>query len=727
MNQLLKCLAVACVCLGLSNPAHAQVTQTFTSLEALVAGAEDVVRGPIVKVTRDVKVPKDGKDADGTQWPRGLVEYTFTVRIDETLRGKKAGEIELIRTTSARDMRYPQWCDAGTEFLWFLGQRDVYANVTHGDTDRKWGAIRLGDPVASERDYCTHTPPIFAMDFRVLTSREDILAAARNVAASIARSPRKRIEFATIDLPGDIAVRCRATSARDFFKVPIVAELEPIARKMITAPHELIPGFVPGETSQKFLRLGGVEFLGHFKSDENAELLKGLLDDSFYFVFDEDQHGKPLKQPVRKYVTRTAAYQILKRWKVAVPKPVLKEPHIRKSDATRSAPQQPPEQEKNGDGQQGKTDSPKAEPLILEVQTKSRDGLLRLEVMVTPGTDFRVSSSLKRAKWTLHGSAENMVGGVVAIRYSIERSNDAGPTVIDRQFKIDELDGFAWVGIIGGSSITRSWLRRGVDPVPVLNRILARRDKSFGGAAHYLTELDPAAQSAAVPQLIAALNDGIDETNRPAYDSLRAAAAQALGQFGPTAKAAVPALVERLEDENAYVRVSAATALWRINRHAAAVPALIAELKNEDRHVRSRAVGDLGDIADSRNSSVVIPVLISTLTNDEQANVRQRAAYALATTRGLAKSAVPALKTALEDKDDEVRRAASYAIDVIMGRKQDSNAAPPEHQEDSTLLHSLDSSKDPLWPLAIALDRQLTASRDDRRIQIRRLETGETV
>ena len=212
-------LPAICICSVFVNLAQAQVTQTFTSLEALVAKAEDVVRGPIVKVARDVKVPKNGKRADGTELPDGLVEFTFTVRIDETLRGKKAGETELVRTTSAYDMRYTQWCDAKTEFLWFLGRQDAYSNVTHGDMDHKWGALRLGEPVPGDRLYGSHTPPIFAMDFRVLTSREDILAAARNVAASIVRSTRKRIAFATIDLPRDIAVRCRATSARDFFTV----------------------------------------------------------------------------------------------------------------------------------------------------------------------------------------------------------------------------------------------------------------------------------------------------------------------------------------------------------------------------------------------------------------------------------------------------------------------------------------------------------------------------
>ena len=43
------------------------------------------------------------------------------------------------------------------------------------------------------------------------------------------------------------------------------------------------------------------------------------------------------------------------------------------------------------------------------------------------------------------------------------------------------------------------------------------------------------------------------------------------------------------------------------------------------------------------------------------------------------------------------------------------------------LLRSLDSSKEMLWPMAIALDRGLTASLDEKGIKIRRLDTGETV
>ncbi|MCH7725693.1 MAG: WD40 repeat domain-containing protein [Planctomycetes bacterium] len=42
-------------------------------------------------------------------------------------------------------------------------------------------------------------------------------------------------------------------------------------------------------------------------------------------------------------------------------------------------------------------------------------------------------------------------------------------------------------------------------------------------------------------------------------------------------------------------------------------------------------------------------------------------------------------------------------------------------------LRSLDSSKEQLWPMAVALDRGLTASRDENGIKVRRLDTGKTV
>ena len=73
---------------------------------------------------------------------------------------------------------------------------------------------------------------------------------------------------------------------------------------------------------------------------------------------------------------------------------------------------------------------------------------------------------------------------------------------------------------------------------------------------------------------------------------VRALAAEALGQMGPEAKTAVPALTEMLDDRVADVRRSAAAALGKMGPEARpAVPALkkAAEDIDEDDSVRKTA------------------------------------------------------------------------------------------------------------------------------------------
>ena len=104
------------------------------------------------------------------------------------------------------------------------------------------------------------------------------------------------------------------------------------------------------------------------------------------------------------------------------------------------------------------------------------------------------------------------------------------------------------------------------------------------------TELEgPQTQQAIIPELMKALNDGIDHSEKPPLETIRVTTARTLGDLGPIAEPAVPALVARLKDDNGYVRVAAAVALWKINQHPAAGPALKTELHNETQGVRHRA------------------------------------------------------------------------------------------------------------------------------------------
>ena len=92
----------------------------------------------------------------------------------------------------------------------------------------------------------------------------------------------------------------------------------------------------------------------------------------------------------------------------------------------------------------------------------------------------------------------------------------------------------------------------------------------------------------AVPALIAALKDEVA--------AVRAAAANALGNIGPDAKGAAPPLTEALTDDAASVRVNAAIALAKIDGKAAvALPVLVDVVENRS-HGRQaeRALGERG-------------------------------------------------------------------------------------------------------------------------------------
>ena len=224
---------------------------------------------------------------------------------------------------------------------------------------------------------------------------------------------------------------------------------------------------------------------------------------------------------------------------------------------------------------------------------------------------------------------------------------------------------------------------------------------------------------AAVPALIASLKSmggnyvaeamekiGIDvKTDVPALvEVLRdhnQEAARILGNIGPPARAAIPALSESFKDENGVVRCAAALAVWKITAEAnTVVPLLTGLLDDKDSSVRRSAAYSLGQIGlaakpaipalvklyddKDRVSAVVaskalgkigpaaIPAIVQFL-NDKNKNswVRQQAVYSL---WQMGSVAVPSLTELLQEKDDTVRQTAAEALKVI---KQFKNMRPP--------------------------------------------------
>ena len=108
------------------------------------------------------------------------------------------------------------------------------------------------------------------------------------------------------------------------------------------------------------------------------------------------------------------------------------------------------------------------------------------------------------------------------------------------------------------------------------------------------------------------------ETNE--YFSLRAAAACALGNIGPSAKDAMPELRAAMQESNAYLRGQSAVAVWRIDSDVdAALPVLLELLPTISEHAKWDwiiALGEMGPLA-----SNAIPQLEQELITSQQAGV----------------------------------------------------------------------------------------------------------
>jgi HEAT repeat protein len=187
------------------------------------------------------------------------------------------------------------------------------------------------------------------------------------------------------------------------------------------------------------------------------------------------------------------------------------------------------------------------------------------------------------------------------------------------------------------------------------------REGRYGAMSHdaiaALGRIGPAAK-AAVPALIAAVKE---EDSDP--DHLTAAAAiQTLGKMGPAAKEAIPLLTELLK-RNFILSDAAIEALQELGPEAkSAIPALTHEMKSAVGWRRVRAALALCKI-DGQGSQYV-PVVVECL-KDSDPTTRFGAAHALGTIGPAATSAIPSLRAALNDEQDMVRSAAGEALHQI--------------------------------------------------------------
>jgi HEAT repeat protein len=159
--------------------------------------------------------------------------------------------------------------------------------------------------------------------------------------------------------------------------------------------------------------------------------------------------------------------------------------------------------------------------------------------------------------------------------------------------------------------------------------------------------------SSGVPALTRALeNDGASE--------VRAAATGALGAMPVASKPALPVSINRLDDEDKFVRLVAANTIAAIDADQAtiAIPPLIKLLNDSDELVRLNAASSLGEIGP--NSAAAITALLNAF-DDKESIVRSITVYALRSAQIRHEEIVPILINEFNNK-----RSARYRINIVV-------------------------------------------------------------
>jgi HEAT repeat protein len=236
----------------------------------------------------------------------------------------------------------------------------------------------------------------------------------------------------------------------------------------------------------------------------------------------------------------------------------------------------------------------------------------------------------------------------------------------------------------------------------------------------------------ATPPLIEILRDDC------ANDQARLGALEALGRIGPSRAEVLPAIIATLESvdrgrdglgwsADLERRVAAAEILELFGGHAApAVPALIRATRDESlllRRAAANTLGLIGRVAEPAASELVDLVLF-----DEQEEVRDLAARALARIGGTAEQALARL---LADREASVRERAARALTQLTSAAPETVAALQGACDDPSGMVRV-ACLDALWRItkdpAFVLDRVVDElSSEDREVRVRAVRLLESM
>ena len=362
MQRIFAVIFMAPVLLGFlgSREATAQIGMTAKSMEWQVARSDVVIRATITKVVRD----KPRRETDQ------LVDIRVTLKVLETLKGKKSESITYL-TDTMKDWRiYEAWRDARLEFIVFLVRNKDFrvedkspafaASCPLRDFGDGWNLLRLGPPVPAEDGVLMFPGGIFDMKLNVAVTPDQILRSVRQ--AALFKQEITHPKSHDVRIPGFVMQWSGRSGDVNHIIMPIDSRLEFLARELIRIPGEILSKRGNSRYKRKKdeehhkifakrlgaakthkhrrriksewrrwtqlgmneLREEGAKALCYFKSNENIAMLKPLLHDHSVQSEIHNDYSETV------YYIRKAAYETLLRWSVKVKKLLLVVPGSRK-------------------------------------------------------------------------------------------------------------------------------------------------------------------------------------------------------------------------------------------------------------------------------------------------------------------------------------------------------------------------------------------------------------
>ena len=224
----------------------------------------------------------------------------------------------------------------------------------------------------------------------------------------------------------------------------------------------------------------------------------------------------------------------------------------------------------------------------------------------------------------------------------------------------------------------------GGDAVPALGKVLENRAANslakqtaaaLIGDIGQLDTLGDTAVQTGVSVLSEMLNDGDSD--------VRKAAASALGDFGPLADVAIPALSRTLLGNDSDLNQAVAGSLVKIGRQS--VPGLTEALTSDDALTQLYAADALWTLTE--DSSLILPTVVSLLSSGD-VETRELAALSLTYLGRRALPALPAVRQLFSDDNSTIRDVAWIASAILRNRNDPQptlGLLTPEPQELTTV------------------------------------------